>query len=70
VAREGFAEGGVLGERLEGRGIEGADGDVADESEALEVVEGGENLDLGNHSTADDGDYGFGHRVLLDRRQA
>jgi len=61
LAGEGIEEGGVLGEDLEGGGVEGDDADVADEAEPLDMIEGGEDLNLGDHSPADDGDLRFMH---------
>ena len=58
VGEAGFQGGGVL-ELGELGGLEGADVEVADDGVALELVEGGEELDFGDHAAADEGDGGL-----------
>ena len=62
-----FGEAGFQWERVLELGklsaLEGADVDVADNLVALELIEGGEELDFGDHSAADNGDAGLGGHV-------
>ena len=55
---ERFSQQFILCKDLEGRAVEGADADLADKSEALQLVDRRQYLHLCYHAAADNGDLG------------
>jgi len=58
LAGEGMEDGGGGGEVSDGFLVLGADGDGAEAALALAVVQGGEELIVGDHASSDDEDAG------------
>jgi len=56
LAGEGLEDGGGVGERGDGALVLGANGDGPEAALALTVIEGGEELIVGDHASSDDED--------------